>query len=138
MDAEIQFAAADSELKVYCIPRPTEGPSRKYADLINHFGNNEGYSRVERLLSKPPSSEGLSAGVITQLFRMIALPHKMLHKSYIETLSSSEVLTNAMQHFVNAPDQEFKKLSNEDIAEIGKNFGDLYKRIDQKDKMQEV
>ena len=49
LDAEIQFDAADSELKVYCIPRPTEGPSRKDADLKVEFISQDHSSHFTNL-----------------------------------------------------------------------------------------
>ena len=42
LDSVIGYEAAGGS-KIYCIPRPNEGTSRKYADLVNHFGNNGGY-----------------------------------------------------------------------------------------------
>ena len=79
----------------------------------------------------------MTFAAVVSLLKMLSLPAKMLHKKYIESIST-DVLDCAMQHIVDAPDQQLKKLTPDEIGDIGKNFSALYKRLDNNEKVQEA
>ena len=93
--------------QVYIIPRVQYCTSRLFCDLLNNFGNENGFEMILDVLENGESGPDLTLPTLAYLTTLISMPGKMWNLEYIKVFGP-RVIKAAKKQFLDSADKSIR------------------------------